>query len=240
MAGDAAVLHERVVAADPHVDEVGVLSHHDIRLCGAVRYPAGVFVGNGLGPGVVVPQAPPRVVAGHADRPPADAVGREPGDQRRRVAADPHRGIRADAGRRPVRVRVVAGGAGLGVDLVRGPRGGALVVIRAGQTVVGPAHAETRPGVVAVEDVVERVPRLFAGQHREPGEEAVPRVAARAAAVLALVDGQLVVGVRAQLPLLEASVAERLPVADAADVGGDADPRVGSSTSPWASPFCGP
>ena len=50
-------------------------------------------------------------------------------------------------------------------------------------------------------------------------------MAARAAAILALVDGHLVVCVSTQLPLLEASVTERLPVADGADVGGDAAPR---------------
>ncbi len=75
-------------------------------------------------------------------------------------------------------------------------------------------------------DAVQRIAWLVAQQNRQPGQEAVAGVAARAVAAVALVDGQLVVGVAAELPLLEAGVAQRLAVADRANVGSETRPRL--------------
>ena len=97
-------------------------------------------------------------------------------------------------------VRIVAGGAGLGMDLV-----------------LRPGNGDVRSGI-SIGVVIQ--------QDRQPGQKPVARVAARAVPALSLVDGQFVVGVAAQLPLLEARMAKRLSVADGTSVRRNIDPGV--------------
>ena len=189
VAGRAAVVELRVVAALADLHEVDVLAHEDVGLGAEVGRP--ILVG-GLVPGAVVAQTAPGVVAGHADGAAADIGGGEAGEQLRRVAGDPDRGVVVVARDIAGGVRVVAGDAGLGVGLVLGP--GDL------------------DGIVDVAGV-------RSDQHREPGQEAVAGVALGAGSALALFDRELVVGVLGELPLLEAGVPEGLAVAGGAGVG---------------------
>ena len=181
------------------VHEVGVLSQQAVGLGRTVGCARLISCDHGRVEGGVVAQTAARVVAGHADCAPSHVKSLEPGNEGRRIPADANGRVRVAAARGSNVVGIMAGRAGLWVNFIRGPGHG---------------------------DVVQGIPGLVALQYRQPGQEAVSRMAARTAAAFAFVDGHLVVGMLAQLPLLKACMAQWFTVADRADVGGDVAPGV--------------